>query len=51
MEPVRGVPYLEHQLRLLAQHPVAGIHFNKAHKGKQNFPGWKQMLIKPFDIL
>lgn len=34
-----------------AIYPVAGIHFNKAHKGKQNFPGWKQILIKPFDIL
>ncbi len=34
-----------------AIYPVAGIHFNKAHKGKQNFPGWKQMLIKPFDVL
>jgi len=34
-----------------AIYPVAGIHFNKAHKGKQNFPGWKQVLIKPFDIL
>jgi B12 binding domain/Radical SAM superfamily len=34
-----------------AIYPVAGIHFNKAHKGKQNFPGWKQMLIKPFDVM
>lgn len=34
-----------------AIYPVAGIHFNKAHKGKQNFPGWKQILIKPFDAL
>ncbi len=30
---------------------VAGIHFNKDHKGQQNFPGWKQLLIKPFDTL
>jgi hypothetical protein len=34
-----------------AIYAVAGIHFNQAHKGKQNFPGWKQVLIKPFDIL
>ena len=34
-----------------AIYPVAGIHFNKAHKGKQNFPGYKQILIKPFDVL
>jgi len=34
-----------------AIYPVAGIHFNKAHKGKQNFPGWKQILIKPFDFM
>jgi radical SAM superfamily enzyme YgiQ (UPF0313 family) len=30
---------------------VAGMHFNKAHKTAQNFPGWKRLLIKPFELL
>lgn len=34
-----------------AIYPVAGMHFNKAHKTAQNFPGWKRALIKPFEIL
>ena len=42
-------PKLEPHINAI--YPVAGIHFNQAHKGKQNFPGWKQVLIKPFDIL
>ena len=34
-----------------AIYPVAGMHFNKAHKTAQNFPGWKRALIKPFEML
>lgn len=34
-----------------AIYPIAGIHHNKHHKTKQNFPGWKRILIKPFEII
>ena len=34
-----------------AIYPIAGLHFNKAHKTAQNFPGWKRGLIKPFELL
>ncbi len=34
-----------------AIYPIAGMHFNKAHKTAQNFPGWKRALIKPFELL
>jgi hypothetical protein len=34
-----------------AIYPIAGIHHNKYHKTAQNFPGWKRMLIKPFEVL
>gem|GEM_PF-2179277 len=34
-----------------AIYPVAGIHHNKYHKTAQNFPGWKRVLIKPFEVL
>jgi hypothetical protein len=34
-----------------AIYSIAGMHFNRHHKGKQNFPGWKRILIAPFDFL
>lgn len=34
-----------------AIYPFGGLRFNRHHKTAQNFPGWKRVLIAPFEIL
>ncbi|MDO8495022.1 MAG: radical SAM protein [bacterium] len=42
-------PYLPKEWNAI--YPIAGMHHNKFHKSPQNFPGWKRILIKPFEWL